>query len=235
MTKHMFAKASLSVIALVSGLILHAQFPSRVWAQAPLETAVAKGPSASIDVATPATPNDVFLQLAATVGQTESAKKLIEYKLKNDPTSSERYWAVVDFSQPSTSKRLYIFDTLDKKVSAYYVAHGRGSEGSAGSNIPANFSNLSGSNSSSLGIYRTLGEYVGNHGRSLRLEGLESTNSNALARAVVMHTADYVSEAFVRQTGRLGRSQGCFAIERSVGDTVINELKNGAYIIATKS
>jgi hypothetical protein len=97
------------------------------------------------------------------------------------------------------------------------------------------FSNQNGSNSSSLGIYRTLGEYIGNHGRSLRLEGLEPTNSNALARAVVMHTADYVSENFIRQTGRLGRSQGCFAVERAVGDTLINELKNGAYIIAAKN
>jgi hypothetical protein len=234
MTKYSFAKASLSVITLVSGLIFHAQFPSRVWAQAPLETAIAKGPSSSIDAVLPTTSNDVFLQLAATVGQTASAKKLIEYKLKNDAASQQRYYAVVDFDQPSTSKRLYVFDTFEKKVHAYYVAHGRGSEGAAGTNIPAKFSNLSGSNRSSLGIYRTAGEYIGQHGRSLRLEGLESTNSNALARAVVMHTADYVSDAFIHQTGRLGRSQGCFAVERSVGDTLINELKNGAYIIAAK-
>ena len=96
------------------------------------------------------------------------------------------------------------------------------------------FSNQNKSNSSSLGIYRTLNEYNGQHGRSLRLEGLEPTNSNALARAVVMHTADYVSESFIRQTGRLGRSEGCFAVEKAVGDTIINELKNGAYIIASK-
>jgi hypothetical protein len=50
-----------------------------------------------------------------------------------------------------------------------------------------------------------------------------------------MHTADYVSESFIRQTGRLGRSQGCFAVERAVGDTLINQLKNGAYIIAAKN
>jgi hypothetical protein len=141
----------------------------------------------------------------------------------------------VDFNQPSTSKRLYVFDTVEKKVNSYYVAHGRGSEGAKDDGIPEVFSNQNGSNSSSLGIYRALDEYVGGHGRSLRLEGLEPTNSNALARAVVMHTADYVSESFVRQTGRLGRSQGCFAVERSVGDTLINELKGGAYIIAAKN
>jgi len=118
-------------------------------------------------------------------------------------------------------------------VDSYLVAHGRGSEGA--NNIPSVFSNQNGSNSSSLGVYRTLGEYNGHHGRSLRLEGLEPSNSNVLARGVVMHTADYVSESFIRQTGRIGRSEGCFAIERSVGDTLINELKDGAYIIAAKN
>jgi hypothetical protein len=234
MTRYSLAKVSLSVITVVSGLIFHEQFPFYVHAQAPLEVVDAKGPSASTGATSPMTSNEVFLELASTVGQMAPAKRLIEYKLKNDPAGQERYFGVIDFNQPSTTKRLYIFDTVEKKVSSYYVAHGRGSEGASGNNVPANFSNTSGSNSSSLGIYRALGEYVGNHGRSLRLEGLEATNSNALARAVVMHTADYVSESFIRQTGRLGRSQGCFAVERSVGDTLINELKDGAYIIATK-
>jgi hypothetical protein len=141
----------------------------------------------------------------------------------------------VDFNQPSTSKRLYVFDTAAKKVESYYVAHGRGSEGAKDDGMPEVFSNQNGSNSSSLGIYRTLNEYNGQHGRSLRLEGLEPTNSNVLARGVVMHTADYVSESFIRQTGRLGRSEGCFAVEKAVGETIMNELKNGAYIIASKN
>jgi hypothetical protein len=95
-----------------------------------------------------------------------------------------------------------------------------------------NFSNEANSLSSSLGIYRTLDEYNGKHGRSLRLAGLEPTNSNVLNRGVVMHTADYVSDDFVRQTGRLGRSEGCFAVSPAVGNNLIDELKGGAYIIA---
>lgn len=221
----------LSVIALVFGFIFQSGITSRVLAQRFVET-VSFGPSPT-ESTVPSTSNDIFLELSETVGQSSSAKRLLDYKLKNDPASDERYWAIVDFSQPSTSKRLYVFDTVENKVSSYYVAHGKGSEGTG--NIPASFSNQSGSNSSSLGIYRTLGEYRGQHGRSLRLEGLEPTNSNALARAVVMHTADYVSESFIRQTGRLGRSQGCFAVERSVGDALINQLKNGVYIIAAKN
>ena len=226
-----FALASL---ALVFGVLFHTQFLSKVEARNLANFASAESPATA--KTTPAnSASEIFLELAETVGQTAPAKRLIDYKLKTDPSSQPRYWAVVDFNQPSTSKRLYVFDTVEKKVNSYYVAHGRGSEGAKDDGIPEVFSNQNGSNSSSLGIYRALNEYVGGHGRSLRLEGLEPTNSNALARAVVMHTADYVSESFVRQTGRLGRSQGCFAVERSVGDTLINELKGGAYIIAAKN
>jgi hypothetical protein len=237
MNRSLFAHASYlprGIFALVSLVLVFvvlflAKFPVEIYAQQLAEDAAA-GSFAAAPALSSA--DQSFLDLAASVGQAAPAQRLIDYKMKFDPADRQRYWAVVDFSQPSTSKRLYVFDTVGKKVESYYVAHGRGSEGA--NNIPAVFSNQNGSNSSSLGIYRTLDEYNGHHGRSLRLEGLEPTNSNALARAVVMHTADYVSESFIRQTGRLGRSEGCFAVERSVGDTLINELKNGAYIIASK-
>jgi hypothetical protein len=213
--------------------LFRARFPFEAQAQQPVKIA-----SVSSFVAPPSQPrsaSDIFLELATTVGQAAPAKRLMDYKLRSDPSSHPRYWAVVDFNQPSTSKRLYVFDTVAKKVESYYVAHGRGSEGAKDDGMPEVFSNQNGSNSSSLSIYRTLNEYNGQHGRSLRLEGLEPTNSNVLARGVVMHTADYVSESFIRQTGRLGRSEGCFAVEKAVGETIMNELKNGAYIIASKN
>jgi hypothetical protein len=212
---------------LILGFVFHARFPFEVYAQQFVSESTAEAAAAESKTMTSA---EIFIDLADSVGLTAPAKRLVDYKLKNDPASQERYFAIVDFNQPSTSKRLFVFDTVEKKVESYYVAHGRGS----GENIAERFSNFSGSNSSSLGIYKTLNEYNGRHGRSLRLEGLEPTNSNALSRAVVMHTADYVSESFIRQTGRLGRSEGCFAVERSVGDTLIDELKDGAYIIAAK-
>lgn len=218
-----------AVLSLVLGFVFHVQWTSEVSAQQPSEIAIAATMAAKRVPASTAT--DIFLELAETVGQAASAQRLIDYKIKNDAASSPRYYAIVDFDQPSTAKRLFVFDTVEKKVDAYYVAHGRAS----GENMAERFSNQNHSNSSSLGIYRTLGEYNGQHGRSLRLEGLEASNSNVLSRGVVMHTADYVSESFIRQTGRLGRSEGCFAVERSVGDTLINELKNGTYIIASKS
>ena len=219
----------LAFLTLIVVAVFGAKLPSIVLAQRFAAAETIAGPS--VEGAGLAAADQTFLQLAATVGQSAAAKRLIDYKLANDPASRERYWAIVDFDEPSTSKRLYVFDTLEKKIESYYVAHGRGS----GDNVAGRFSNLSGSNSSSLGIYRTLDEYNGHHGRSLRLEGLEPTNSNAFSRAVVMHTADYVSEDFIRRTGRLGRSEGCFAVEKAVGDTLIDELKNGAYIIASKN
>jgi hypothetical protein len=176
----------------------------------------------------------ILLDLAKGVGQSVPAARLVEY-LKLHPVTGNRYWAIVDFGQPSTKKRLYVFDTVANSVEAYYVAHGVGSEGAADDGMAETFSNEHGSNSSSLGIFRGLDEYTGKHGRSLRLEGLEPTNSNALERLVVLHTADYVSEDFIRQTGRIGRSDGCFAVEQSVGDTLIDKLKNGAYIVAWKN
>lgn len=177
---------------------------------------------------------DIFLKLAGSVGEGVPAKRLVEYKLKNDPNSKPRYWAVVDFNQNSTHKRFYVFDTQDKHIETYYVAHGKGSEGVSDDGMAEIFSNEEGSESSSLGIYRSLDEYVGGHGRSMRLQGLESTNSNAYERAIVLHKADYVSDDFIRQTGRIGRSNGCLAVELSVGDQLIDKLKNGAYIIAWK-
>jgi hypothetical protein len=222
---------AIAVLALIVVVVFNAKFPFEINAQQLVAENVAAG-SVNTNSA-PKSADQIFLELAAGVGETASAQRLVDYKSKADPSTQERYWAIVDFSQPSTSKRLYVFDTVGKKVESYLVAHGRGSEGA--NNIPAIFSNQNGSNSSSLGVYRTLGEYNGHHGRSLRLEGLEPSNSNVLARGVVMHTADYVSESFIRQTGRIGRSEGCFAVERSVGDTLINELKDGAYIIAAKN
>jgi len=238
MNRSLFAHASylprgivvLAGLVLVLGALFHAKSSFEVQAQQPVKSASLESVAAAEAPATMLA-SDIFLELASTVGQSAPAQHLIDYKLKFDPSSQPRFWAVVDFNQPSTSKRFYVFDTVAKTVNAYYVAHGRAS----GENIAERFSNQNGSNSSSLGIYRTLDEYNGHHGRSLRLEGLEPTNSNVLARGVVMHTADYVSEAFIHQTGRLGRSEGCFAVERSVGDTLMNELKKGAYIVASKS
>lgn len=134
--------------------------------------------------------------------------------------------AIVDLSQPSINKRLYVIDLLKRKLLfRTYVAHGRNS----GDLFAQKFSNEVSSLQSSLGFYQTLGTYQGKHGLSLKLKGLENGfNTNALDRAVVMHGADYVSEDFIRKIGRLGRSFGCPAVPYGIHKDIIETLKNGA-------
>ncbi|MGA0556778.1 murein L,D-transpeptidase catalytic domain family protein [Larkinella sp. VNQ87] len=136
--------------------------------------------------------------------------------------------SIVDLSQPSSKKRLYVID-LDahKLLFQTYVAHGRNS----GELMAATFSNTASSFQSSLGFYQTLGTYQGKHGLSLQLKGLErGFNDNAFSRAIVIHGADYVCEDFIRRTGRLGRSQGCPAVDNAVSKGIIQAIKGGSCV-----
>ena len=95
------------------------------------------------------------------------------------------------------------------------------------------FSNVYGSHQSSLGLFRTMNSYYGRNGYSLRLEGLEEgINDLAYQRAIVIHGADYVSEAFIEKTGRLGRSQGCPAVRQEVTYPLIDSIKEDQYLFA---
>ena len=140
---------------------------------------------------------------------------------------------VVDFDLPSTEKRLWVFDLATNKVLFHtLVAHGHNS----GENEATNFSNTDQSNMSSLGFYATSKEYEGKHGRSLRLEGLdEGFNTNAATRSVVMHGADYVSEEFIKQNGRLGRSLGCPALPLDQYAQIIDAVNGGTCLFINKS
>lgn len=148
-------------------------------------------------------------------------------KLKaNNQLPNSGLLTIVDFSQPSTQKRLYVID-LEKRILLFntYVAHGRNS----GREQAVNFSNKPRSNQSSPGFYRTETTYYGNNGYSLRLEGLEKgINDNAESRAIVMHGADYVNENRIQSLGYIGRSQGCPAIPPKMTRPIINTIKNGS-------
>lgn len=143
--------------------------------------------------------------------------------------SSQRL-AVIDYSLASTRRRMWIFDLKDRRLlMRELVAHGRNS----GGNFATHFSDRPGSLESSLGLYRTLGTYMGDNGYSLRLEGLDSGfNNNAFSRAIVIHGAPYVSEAFAHREGRIGRSWGCPAVSEGIAHRVINSLKGGQFVFA---
>ncbi len=136
--------------------------------------------------------------------------------------------AVIDFSLPSTEKRLWVFDIAKNRLLFHeLVSHGQGS----GNAMAREFSNVPDSHQSSLGLFRTLNSYQGSNGYSLRLEGLEpGVNDKAFQRAIVMHGADYVSEAFIERTGRLGRSHGCPAVRSEVAVPLIDSLKDSQYL-----
>ena len=134
--------------------------------------------------------------------------------------------SIIDFSLPSTEKRLYVVDLKNYQVLyKTYVAHGKNS----GSVMANSFSNNPSSNKSSLGFYKTLGTYIGKHGYSLKLEGLEKgINDNAYNRAIVMHGADYVNPNYISKLGYIGRSLGCPAVASREATPIINIIKDGS-------
>jgi hypothetical protein len=140
---------------------------------------------------------------------------------------------VVDFDLPSTEKRLWVLDlTKSEVVFNTLVAHGH----NTGENTASSFSNTNESNMSSLGFYVTASEYNGKHGRSLKLKGLdEGFNTNAETRSIVMHGAEYVSEDFIKQNGRLGRSLGCPAVPMELKDQIIDTVNGGTCLFVNKS
>lgn len=140
---------------------------------------------------------------------------------------------VVDFSNPSRAARFHLVDMASGRVDSLLVAHGRGSDPSHTGWVRS-FSNAFGSNCSSQGAYVTGAYYSGKHGRSMKLHGLDPSNSNAEARAIVVHAAPYVGRDIARARGVLGRSEGCFAVARSDLNQVLTRLGPGRLLVAGK-
>ncbi len=139
---------------------------------------------------------------------------------------------LIDFSRPSTEKRLFVFDMKQRKLLfSSVVSHGKNS----GDKYATSFSNEYGSYKSSLGFYLTETTYQGKNGYSLILNGLEKgINDRARERAIVMHGAAYANPSVVSEGGRLGRSFGCPAVPQKLTRPIIDAIKGGSvmYIYA---
>ena len=137
---------------------------------------------------------------------------------------------VIDYSRPSTEPRLFVIDIAANRLRfAERVAHGRGS----GENETVRFSNREGSHMTSLGVFRAAEAYAGQHGVSLRLDGLEpGFNDRARERAIVVHGAGYVNPTIVASQGRLGRSWGCPAVRPEIARELIETIKQGSLVVA---
>ena len=155
-------------------------------------------------------------------------------ELHGDLIAHRDLLGIADFSLPSRSPRFHLLNLADGSVRSHWVAHGRGSD-PAHTGWLERFSNEPHSNATSAGAYRTGASYLGAHGRAMRLEGLDPTNSNAAARAIVVHDAWYVSEEMIGRCGMLGRSEGCFAIAHASLDEVLTRLGPGRLIYAGKA
>ena len=145
---------------------------------------------------------------------------------------SKSILTLIDFTKPSTEKRLFVFDMEQKKMLySSVVSHGKNS----GENYATSFSNEVGSYKSSLGFYLTGNTYQGRNGYSLLLDGLEKgINDRARERAIVMHGAAYADPSVVSRGGRLGRSFGCPAVPQKLSRPIIDAIKGGSvmYIYA---
>ena len=146
---------------------------------------------------------------------------------KEGEIEENSYLTVIDMSISANRNRFFLIDVENKKIiHKSIVAHGRNS----GGEFAKYFSNKVGSFQSSIGFYRTAETYQGKHGLSLRLDGLEYSNSNARKRAIVIHAADYVSSMFIKKNGRLGRSLGCPSLPQKNYDQIVHKIKNGSLL-----
>ncbi|HWR33105.1 MAG TPA: murein L,D-transpeptidase catalytic domain family protein [Chitinophagaceae bacterium] len=170
--------------------------------------------------------DSLHLSLAGLSQQAyEFAKKGLGILVEEGKLLNDSIISIIDFSQPSNKKRLFVLDLKNYKILFNtLVAHGR----NTGREWASYFSNQGSSNMSSPGFYVTRETYEGRNGYSLKLEGLESgINDNAYSRGIVVHGAGYVSQDFVNAQGYIGRSQGCPAVPVQASKSIINTIKDG--------
>ncbi len=159
-------------------------------------------------------PHKVFATVAPLQPQIDpriKARALLALAARRSRIPHADVIGIADFNRPSRNPRFYILDLRSGMVTEHLVAHGRGSDPEH-SGWLTRFSNDVGSEATSNGAYLTGDAYFGKYGHSLRLYGLDHTNSNAQARAIVMHSAWYAEPAVAQEHGKLGRSEGCFAL-----------------------
>lgn len=145
--------------------------------------------------------------------------------------------SLIDFTTHSIEQRLFIMNMQSGEVSRYLVSHGSGGDSNHDGYVDKNgLGNIPDSKKSSKGAYLTIGEYDGKYGRSVRLVGLEFSNSNAYPRDIVMHPADYVSPDFIDETEQtlgkrvLGRSAGCPAVDYLHRDEILDLIADGTLL-----
>jgi len=204
--------------------------PSRVFAQV---AGAAPVPMVSSPViqAPPAAP-------APYVPSPKYLRRILEIAARERDRAAGKIWrrdivGVADFAQPSSRPRLHFANLEDGTIRSFLVAHGKGSD-PGHSGWLQNFSNVPGSEATSRGGYLTCEWYRGKYGTSIRLEGLDPDNSHALSRAIVMHPARYVDPTMIDRWGKIGRSEGCFAMAQGDFNEALVRLSGGRLLFADR-
>lgn len=183
---------------------------------------------APVSTPVPATPFD----------NTAYQRRVLQIARREVQKAGTRVWrrdiaAIADFGQPSAQPRFHFANLENGTVRSFYVAHGRGSDPEHSGWLQS-FSNQMGSNATSRGAYLTCEWYNGKYGTSIRLEGLDRDNSQALPRAIVMHPASYAAPSMIATYGKLGRSEGCFAMAPEQFSEALWHLSGGRLLYADR-
>lgn len=165
-------------------------------------------------------------------------ERILKVAARERDRAGSRLWradlvGVADFAQPSSRPRLHFANMENGTVRSFLVAHGKGSDPQHDGWLK-NFSNAVGSEATSRGSYLTCEWYRGKYGTSIRLMGLDNDNSMALNRAIVMHPAAYVDASMIDRWGKIGRSEGCFAMSHSDFSHALVHLAGGRLLFADR-
>ena len=183
-----------------------------------------------------ATASPVFASVSPLVPQIDPrlrGKALLALAANRSRIPHHDVIGIADFNRPSRDPRFYILDLRSGMVTQHLCAHGRGSD-PAHSGWLEYFSNSVGSEATSNGAYLTGEAYFGKYGHSMRLTGLDYTNNNADLRAIVVHSAWYAEPRVVEEYGKLGRSEGCFALPGISHAEAMTRLGSGRLLYADK-
>ena len=194
---------------------------------------VTGGAAAGLATALPAKLFATVAPLQPRIDPRLKARALLALAARRSRVPHADVIGIADFSRPSRDPRFYILDLNGGMVTEHLVAHGRGSD-PAHSGWLEYFSNAVGSEATSNGAYLTGEAYFGKYGHSLKLFGLDHTNSNAEARAIVVHSAWYAEPRVVEEYGKLGRSEGCFALPGISHAEAMTRLGSGRLLYADK-
>lgn len=222
---------TLASVLLIHSLFIYAKNKPQEFASDAITSAEVRGNEIEEHSDKPGKSNGLYEDL--NLGSLGLSREAFDYAVQGydqllsaGKLNNKNVLSIIDFSKHSSKKRLFVIDMKKEKLLYNtYVSHGRNS----GKEMATQFSNLPESNMSSLGFYVTGGTYIGKHGFSLHLFGQEKgINDNAFSRAIVMHSAAYVSEGAIKMQGFIGRSLGCPALPENCYKDVIETVKNGS-------